>query len=140
MVSFSLTFKSFFLLSQRLALLCRTMQLSVSSACNFRLKPRQSNRIKQAQMFFPVRTTGILCILHITRSSTIFNKLNQVIYLHACLCCCSCAYACLSCKTSLASLCRGHANWTVKKRQGRFMFQCSPLTGAVLRLYVSWWV
>lgn len=35
-------------------------------------------------------------------------------------------YACLSCKTSLASLCRGHANWTVKKHRNRFMLQCSP--------------
>lgn len=54
------------------------------------------------------------------------------VYLHVCICGRLCA--CLSCKTSLASLCRGHANWTVKKREDRFMFLCSPLTGAVLLL------
>lgn len=60
------------------------------------------------------------------------------VYLHVCFSGRLCA--CLSCKTSLASLCRGHANWTVKKREDQFMFLCSPLTGAALLFYVSWWV
>lgn len=47
--------------------------------------------------------------------------------------------ACLSCETSLATLCRGHANWTAIRHEGRFMLLCSPLTGAVLLFYVSWW-
>lgn len=49
---------------------------------------------------------------------------------------CLCAFVLY---TSLASLCWGHANWTVKTGKDWFMFLCSPLTGTVLRFYVSWW-
>lgn len=47
--------------------------------------------------------------------------------------------ACLSCETSLATLCTGHANWTAIRHKDRFMLLCSPLTGAELLFYASWW-
>lgn len=47
--------------------------------------------------------------------------------------------ACFSCETSLATLCTGHANWTAIRLKERFMLLRSPLTGAELLFYASWW-
>lgn len=131
----SLTFKKCLLFSQRFHL---SVGWSVSSTSVFviskfsLIETISSDTLK----CYSCVHQSIPCAVHKTQACATLNKLHLFIYLHACLCYC----ACLSCKTSLASLCRGHANWTVKKRQDRLMFPCSPLTGAVLPLYVSWWV